>query len=128
MTQGLSTVGRADMLCRSIKRSIDMHQSALCALRLTVRSTDRELCSLVGKNGRPVGRPLSPTVKNPTVGGRPAGRPTEEFSFVFFSNDYILFCLFLGLFPTALLGFLLMFSSPINSGNVENLKNKIFKV
>jgi len=78
------------------------------------RSTDREFHSLVGNNGRPSDRPLFLTVRNPTVGSRPA----EEFSAVIFPNGYIQFCLFLGLFPAALLGFLLMFLSPINSGTV----------
>ena len=52
--------------------------------------TDKEFSSLVGNSGRP----LSPMVENPTVGGRPAGRLTEDFSSVFFPNGYILFCLF----------------------------------
>ena len=34
----------------------------------------------------------------------------------------------MGLSPAALLSFLLMFSSPINSGTVEKPSNKIFKV
>ena len=66
-------------------------------------------------------------VENLTVDGRPAGRLAEEFSSKFFPNSYILFCLFLGLFPTALLNFLLIFSSPINSEIVEKLNNKISK-
>ena len=71
------------------------------------------------------------------LGGRPtakallsagSGRPTEEFSSVFFLNGYILFCLFLGLFPIALLDFLLMFSSPINSWTIENPLTRFLKV
>ena len=91
------------------------------------RSINREFDFLVGNNDRPSGRPLSPIVRNLTVGSRPGGRPTEEFSAVIFPNNYILFCLFLGLFPMDLLNFLLIFSFPINSGTVKKLNNKISK-
>ena len=39
--------------------------------------------------GRPFGRPLFPTVENPTVGGRPAGRPTAGVPAELDPNDYI---------------------------------------
>jgi len=140
-----STIGRAILLCRSTAWSTDMHQSAFVnfgrpggrptarallpvGYSRPARSTDREFNSLVGNNGRPSDRPLSQIVRNTTIGGRPAGQPTKGFSSVIFSNGYILFCLFLGLFPTTLLCFLLMFSSPLNSGIMEKLNNKISKV
>ena len=131
-----STVCRAKLLCRSTERSTDMHQSAFVHLgRPGDRPTTRALLS-AGSGDRP-GWPteslalwletmISPTVENLTVGSRPAGRLTEDF-LLYFLNGYILFCLFLGLFPTTLLGFLLMYSSPINSGIVEKLSNKISK-
>ena len=62
---GLSTVGKS---------------SALCLVRSPARSTDREFHSLFGNHGRSSGRLLLPTVRNSTVGGRPAGRPTVDFS------------------------------------------------
>ena len=114
-----------------------MHQRALCALRSTVwltdckslglgrvRSTDRELGSLVGNNGRSTGRLLSPTIENPTVGDRSTDR---KIFFCIFPNDYTLFCLFLGLFPMTLLGLLLIFSSPINSGTIKNSTTRFLK-
>ena len=82
------------------------------------RSTDREFSSLVGNNGRPTDRPLSPTFRNSTVGGRPADQQTEEFSSEFFPTAIFCFDFFLGLFPTTLL-----FSTPINSGTMRQLNN-----
>jgi len=132
-----STVGRAKLLCRSIERSTNMHQSAFVhfgrpggrpiarALLLVgsgrpPRSTDREFSSLVRNNGRPTG--LSTAIPN---GRRSIGR---RIFFCIFPNGYILFCLFLGLFPTTLLSLLLVFSSPINSGTIKKSSNKISKV
>ena len=53
-----------------------------------------------------------------TVSGRPIGRLTEDSS-IFFHNGYSMFCLFLVHFPTAHMGLLVMFSSPINSETIE---------
>ena len=55
-------------VCTSVDRSVDRLQ---------------ELCSRFG-HSRPIGRPLNPTVRNPTVGGQPVSRPTEGFSSDFF--------------------------------------------
>jgi len=63
-----------------------------------------------------------------TVGDRPASRLTEGFSSVIFLNGYFSVCLFLSLSSMALLGFLLMFSSPINSETVEKPINKFEQV
>ena len=106
-----STVGRTKLLCRSIERSTDMHQSALVHFgrpggRPTARSllsvgsdrpprlTDRELCSLVRNNGRPTGRPLSPMVENLTVGGRPAGRRQKDYLLIFSQQLYSILSFF----------------------------------
>ena len=144
-----STVGRAKLLRRSTARSTDMHQSAFVHfgrpggrptawVLLSVgsgrpsRSTYRELFSLIGNNGRFTSQPLSPTVENLTVSGRPSGLPTEGFPSDFFPMAiFYLVHFFLGLFPMTLLGFLLMFSSPINNGTVENhliSLNKFYQV
>ena len=52
----------------------------------------------------------------------------RRISLWFFPKGYILFCLFLDLFSMTLFGFLLIFSSPINSGTVEKTKKKIQEV
>ena len=115
----------------------------ICALRSTGRLTDCKSFALgqVWSIG-PVDQQrvwlssweLRSTVRSTAIpNGQKSGRwwstgrlTDRRISFWFFSNGYIMFCLFLGLFLTALLGFLLMFSSPINSGTVKKL-NKISK-
>ena len=133
-----STVGKAKLLCRSIERSTDMHQSASVHFgRPSGIPSARALLSvgfgrppgrpiesfhsLVGNLGRSSGRPLFPTVRNSAVGGR----PTAEFSTELDSNGQFLICLFLGLIPTTLWYFLPLFLSYINSGTMKQLNNKI---
>ena len=48
--------------------------------------------------GRPSNRPLFPTVKNPTIGGRSGGRPTAGFPAELDPNGYIFKAYKLGLF------------------------------
>ena len=59
-----------------------------------------------------------PTVKNPTIDGRPAAENSAELAL----NGQIPFCLLLGLLPTDLLSFLPLFSSLINSGSMKQLQ------
>ena len=133
-----STVSRAALLCRSTEQSTDMHQSALCALRSTERSNDCKSFAFGWvQSTAPVDRQralISGWDKQSTAipNGRKSdrwrltGRSTDRrISFWFFPIDYIFVCLFLNLFPIALLGFLLMFSSLINSETVEKPINKL---
>jgi len=109
-----------------------MHQSALCTLWSTMRSTDcksfvldwvRSTALVYQQKALLSGWEKWSTDRSTAI---PNGRKSDHWrstdrriSFRYFSNGYILFCFFLGLFPTTLLGFLLMFLSLINSGNVE---------
>ena len=109
-----STIGRAELLCRSTERSTDMHQSALCTIHSSdckrfalswIRSTapvDRQRALLPSWEKRSTDRSTAIANGRKSNRWRSTGR---RISFKFFPNGYILFYLFLGLFSTTLLGF-----------------------
>ena len=106
---------------RSTGRSIDVHKMCT-AIWLVARSTgrltvQRALLSESGP-GRPGGQPVGqcPVSIDRPVDCFPNGRKSDRWRstgrstdrrifFCIFPNGYIRFCLFLGLFPTTLLGF-----------------------
>ena len=93
-------------LCRSTKpevgpplRSIDVHKRAQQGPidRMVDQQRVSALCKWPGRPGghlpvygRPAGRPLFLTVRNPTVGNRPSGRPTAGRSAELASDSHIL--------------------------------------
>jgi len=100
-------------MCTSVDRAVDRLQ---------------ELCSQLGPINRP-GRPtesfasllekmIDRYLQRSKIRSLTVDQPVDRQKnfLLIFSNGYFSFCLFLGLFPTTLLGFLLMFSSLINSG------------
>ena len=133
-----SIVGRAKLLW-----SNDMHQSAfvhfgrpggrpiakaLLSVAPVDRQVDRHRVLLSGWEQRLTDRSTAILNGQKSDRWRSTDRSTDRRIFFWiFSNGYILFCLFLGLFPTTLLSFLLIFSSPINVGLWKN-SNKISKV
>ena len=112
---------------RSTDRSTGSKSSALCFSQSTGPVDRQRVFTLCWDQRSTVRSTAFPTVRNPTVGGRPSGRSAAENFVELAPNGQILFCLLLGLLLTYLLGFLTSFSSPINRESMKQLNNKIYK-
>ena len=117
-------------LCTSIDRAVDRLQELCSRLGLVDRP------GLPSKNlalwfGTTVDRPVDRSPQRSKIRLLSVDRPVDRqktFLLYFIPTAIFYFVFFWGLFPTILLGFLLMFSSHINSGTVGKLNNKISKV